>query len=497
MALNRGALVVLAALALAPRVAGQDGEPPWNVLFVTIDDLRPALGCYGDARARTPSLDALAARGVLFERAYVQIALCTPSRASVLTGRRPDTTGVLDLETHFRVRLPDVVTLPQLFREAGWLAAAVGKVHHADERDPPSWSVEHWEPFPGTRGVWHLEENVRRRERLLELARSRDPDVEAYRIKGPPLEVSDAPESEYPDARVCERALELLRELRDEPFFLAVGFYKPHLPFNVPRRWWDLYEDVELDAAARGFAPDGSIPELALLNPGELNQFDGAPARGRQVPDELARDLVRGYYACTSFVDAQVGRLIAELDALGLAGRTLVVVWGDHGFHLGEQGLWGKFTNFEVATRAPLIVVAPGRGRAGARCDALVELVDLYPTLAELAGLALPDGLEGTSFAPLFERPDLAWKDAAFSQFLRGPAHGSAMGRSVRTGSWRYTEWRAPDGELLASELYDETADPRERVNVVADPERAEIVAAHAERLAAGWRAARPAVDGR
>ncbi len=482
-------LAALAGLLLggAGCAPARDGAERPNVLFLIVDDLRPELGCYGRPAA-TPRIDALAAEGVRFDRAYCQVALCQPSRASVLLGRRPATTGVWGFGQGLRDRVGDAPTLPQLFREAGYATAAVGKVEHEPPFDAASWSVPPWTP-EGGQHFWALPASraVAAAERARIEASGRA--VRGTQALGPPTEAADLPDDAYPDGQVAGRALELLRELRDEPFFLAVGFYKPHLPFVAPRRYWDLHDPaaVEVEYAP----PRAPVPAVATRTAGEVGAYAGVTVRrGERLPPDLERHLAHGYRACASFVDAQVGRVLDELERLGLAERTVVVLWGDHGYHLGEHGLWTKFTNFEVAARAPLVVRAPG-GARGATSDALVELVDLFPTLADLAGLDASADLEGASFAPLLAEPGRPWKRAAFTEFRRGDG---TLGRSVRTARHRLTTWTTPDGTEVGLELYDHATDPAELENLATDPAHATTVTDLRATLAAGWRGAVPPV---
>ncbi len=482
-----GAVLTLAfALACAPDPVPDSAPGPArpNVLFLCIDDLRPELGCY-DRPAVTPSIDRLAEEGVVFERAYCQVALCKPSRVSVLLGRRPATTGVWGFGQELRDRVGSAATLPQLFREAGYFTAAVGKIEHEPPFDAASWSVPVWQPDGGQQ-FWALPASRRvvAEERARIEATGRQ--VRATQALGPAVEAADAPDDAYPDGQVAARAVELLREHRAEPFFLAVGFYKPHLPFVAPRRYWDLHDREEADVEFR--AARAPVPEIAVRTAGEIGAYAGiALRRGERLPSALERELVHGYRACASFVDAQVGRVLDELESLGLADDTIVVLWGDHGYHLGEHGLWTKFTNFEVAARAPLIVRSPGV--ASARTSALVELVDLFPTLAELAGLDAPSGLEGQSLAPLLADPRTSWKRAAFTEFRRGDG---SLGRSARTQRHRLTVWTTPDGRELGAELYDHAQDPHEVRNLAAEAASAELLAELRALLDAGWRAAGP-----
>ncbi len=510
MGRSSGWIAALLAAAALPALCGSAASPshaaeagPYNVLFIAIDDLRPEAGCYGNAVIHTPAIDALAARGTTFNRAYCQQAVCSPSRISLLTGRRPDTTKVYDLQTHFRAHLPDVVTLPQYFKQHGYHAQGLSKIYHGGLDDPASWSVRHWAPGgPGYGKPETLAALAKETQRLraehgepATQVLQRDPATglvlrvspPRYRARGPAWEDPEVADNALPDGKTADRAVELLRELKDQRFFLAVGFLKPHLPFVAPKKYFDLYQRSQLKLAANPFPPK-DVPDLALTNWGELRNYDGIPKQG-PLPDEMALDLIHGYYAATSYVDAQIGRILAELDRLGLREKTVIVLWGDHGWQLGEHGLWCKHTNFEVACRSPLIFSAPGQKRPGAKTDALAEFVDIYPTLCELCALPVPEGLEGTSLVPVMQEPDRPWKKAAFSQYPRS----RVMGYSMRTDRYRYTEWlpRA-GGPPVARELYDHQTDPAENVNLAERPEHAGLVAELSRQLRAGWKAARP-----
>lgn len=467
--------------------SAQDGRP-LNVLFIAVDDLRPTIGCYGAPVIRTPHIDRLAARGTVFTRAYCQQAVCSPSRTSLLTGLRPDTTRVYDLETHFRDTIPDVVTLPQQFMAAGYHAQALGKIYHGGLNDEKSWTAPHWTP---RRPGYLLPETQELVRRLVEEARAQGVDVSdaRRRPRGPAWEDPDVPDNALADGATCDRALELLGELQQQAFFLAVGFLKPHLPFVAPKRYWDLYDPNDIELADNPFAPQDA-PQYALSNWGELRNYHGMPGQG-PVTDDQARRLIHGYYACTSYVDAQVGRLLDELQRLGLLERTVVILWGDHGWHLGDHGLWCKHTNYENSVWSPLIISVPGQRPAP--CDALVEFVDIYPALCDICGVPLPEGLEGSSFKPLLDDAARPWKAAAFSQYPRNiRGQGRAMGYSMRTDRYRFTEWRALNTDFREYELYDHTVDPKENVNVAGRPENAALVAQLIEQLHADWKGALP-----
>ncbi len=416
-----------------------------NVLFIAVDDLRPELGCYGDPLVKSPNIDRLAASGMLFERAYCQQAVCSPSRTSLLTGLRPDSTHVYNLTTHFRTTVPDVVTLPQYFKNQGYETAWWGKLYHANLLDPPSWTrqgdqVEH------ARG-YALPESK-------EIAQQN-------KGRGPAYERADLPDNAYPDGKIAERAIETLREIKDKPFFLAVGFFKPHLPFTAPKKYWDLYQPSDFKLPTRQTPPDHA-PALASTNWGELRNYVGIPKDG-PLPEAEARRLIHGYHASVSYTDAQIGKVLDELKRLGLEKNTIVVLWGDHGWKLGDYGQWCKHTNFEIDTRVPLIVRVPGAETAGQKTEALVELVDIYPFLCDAAGLPQPAHLQGTSFAPLLDQPTQSWNETALSQFPRG---GGVMGYSLRTDRYRFTKWQKSDGTVVATELYDLKKDPDATVNV-------------------------------
>jgi len=433
---------LLAGLAASAATAA----PRYNVLLIAVDDLRPDLGCYGNPLVRSPNMDRLARRGVRFERAYCQYPLCNPSRTSLLTGRYPTTVRVLDNNRYFRDDFPDLLTLPQLFRQNGYVAARTGKIFHGVIDDAPSWD-EGGEPV--------LRRQAPSPEERARQARNSD------RWEALPGEGED-----QPDHRTAGRALELLEKYKDRPFFLGVGFVKPHSPLVAPKKYFDLYDPAGMplpeDFAPRPTLPPG-VPAAALP------ERNGDLFIGRDATPEAAREMIRAYYACVSFMDAQLGRVLDKLDSLGLAERTIIVLFGDHGYHLGEKGKWSKHNSlYEVAVRVPLILVAPGMARAGAVCPRTVELVDLYPTLAELCNLKPPSGLEGQSLAPLLRDPRELWDHPAYTVTLRG----KIFGRTVRTERYRYTEW---DPEGAQAELYDHRHDPLERRNLADAPSHASV----------------------
>ncbi|MBN1912441.1 MAG: sulfatase [Pirellulales bacterium] len=482
----------------------------YNVLFIAIDDLRPELGCYGASHMKTPNIDRLASQGTLFGRAYCQQAVCNPSRASLLTGLRPDTTKIYNLSTHFRANLPDVVTLPQHFKNHGYFTQGLCKIYHGGLDDPQSWSVPHWGPRANTYFSKKIRNQIRKTRRELEakgistVKRPLKVDPKTGTIlqrstrrpvHGPSWEAPDVPDNTFHDGQTADRAIELLGQFKkqDKPFFLAVGFIRPHLPFVSPKRYFDLYPPESITLADNPNPPD-NVPELAMSGSKELRDYADIPEKG-PIPEETMRKVVRAYRASASYTDAQVGRVMAELEKQGLRDNTVVVLWGDHGWHLGEHAIWGKMTNFEIATRVPMIISVPGQTKPGARTEALSEFVDIYPTLCDLCGLPVPESLEGTSLVPVMNQPDRPWKKATFSQYPRAGGH---MGYTMRTDRYRYTEWRKLKGKnkgVVARELYDYQTDPQGNTNIAGDPKNAQLVADLSRQLAKGWKGALPKTE--
>jgi iduronate 2-sulfatase len=435
-----------------------------NVLFIAVDDMRVELGCYGHQQVISPNIDGLASRGTLFERAYCQQAVCNPSRASLLTGLRPQTLGIWDLPTHFRQVRPDVVTLPQLFKDNGYFAQDVGKIFHnwrqdVYQGDPVSWSVpaEMHYASHGTDAP-QVEEPI-------------PPDL----VNVPRCEMRDVPDDAYFDGRVAKRAVEVLRERKQAgtPFFLAVGFWKPHAQFNAPKQYWDMYDPATIQPPAYP-DPPRNVPSLALHDSREILRGFTARPNGRPTAEEVLV-LRRGYLAAISYVDAQIGVVLDELDRLDLQSNTIIVFWSDHGFHLGEHGLWAKTSNFELDAHVPMIISLPGQTQPQ-RSNAVVELIDIYPTLTDLCGLSASKELEGESLKPILEDPETKTKGGAWTWHPRPayPAEGDqpqAMGYSLRTARFRFTQWRdMASEEVLAQELYDHRVDPHETNNLVDDP---------------------------
>jgi sialidase-1 len=445
-----------------------------NVLFIAVDDLRPELACYGATHIHSPNIDALAATGRLFLRAYCQQAVCNPSRTSLMTGMRPDSIGVTGNHLHFRSRHPDVVTLPQHFKTHGYHAAAIGKLYHGvfpdgasvtkwdTMGDPQSWSVPAIRFGPR---YYYTEKGIAAAKLAYQqIYTPKNAGVQDWTQKllfGPATEAPDVPDSTLYDGQVADAAVAALGQLKHKsnPFFLAVGFIKPHSPYIAPQKYFNIYKHVTLPARSN-FPIDA--PAFAGHHSGELRRYTDQPKSGT-IPDEMQRRVRQAYFACVSYIDAQIGRVLAELDRCELSDNTIVILYGDHGYHLGEQGMWGKTTNFELDTRVPLIVRVPDMKDAGKSSMSLVELVDLYPTLSELADLPVGEHLEGQSFAPILDAPEAVSKSAAFSQFPRGDG---MMGYSVRTEMHRLTQWVSRQtGEVRATELYDYADGPVESEN--------------------------------
>ena len=461
-------MITLAWMALAS-VNSVDAEQP-NVLLIAVDDLRVELGCYGSAHVKSPNIDRLASQGTLFEKAYCQQTVCNPSRASMLTGLSPDTLRVWDLPTHFRTITPDAVTLPQLFKSSGYHAQCVGKIFH-------NWRQDEWK---GDEISWSVPSVLHYNNHGLDKPQVEGPLPPNLASGTGGTECRDVPDSAYFDGRVAETAVGTLREISgvDKPFFLAVGFWKPHTPFNAPKKYWDLY-DRNTIPIPKHVTPPTDVPEIALTSKRYLGGADS---------DEL-REMHHGHLAAISYLDAQIGRVLDELDALNLRQNTIIVFLSDHGLHLGEHGLTAKTTAFELDAHVPLIIAAP-QLKPSQKTDALVELLDIYPTLAELCGLAAPADLEGVSLKPVLIDPNDHVRSIALTQTPR-PNYPDGklpeiMGYSIRTELYRYTEWRDfQTGEVQAKELYDHHSDPQETTNLAGHASHKTIVAALAGYLAA------------
>ncbi len=438
--------------------------PPTNVLFIMADDFRPEVSTYGSP-ALTPNLARLAAKSLQFERMYAQQAVCNPSRSSLLTGRRPDSLRIWNNSTHFRERNPDTPTIPLWFKQHGYTSRCVGKIFHnwhtKEKGDPVSWSSPEFLHY-ANHGDDHPENPPA----------SAAPMLAPYRYgNGPLCEALEVPDEAYYDGKVAHEAVRVLKEVQDHPFFLAVGFWKPHAPFNAPKKYWDLYSRDQF-RTYNGSRPEGA-PDVAFHRSTEiLGQTGNAPT-----PDQAA-EMRHGYFANISFLDAQIGKVLDALDASGVADRTVIVFFADHGYHIGEHSLWGKTSNFEYDTQVPFFLSPRGGLTAPMKTRSPSELVDVFPTVVAASGLPLPPGMEGVNLLPLISDPADPLKPAAYSQHPR-PAYydrepsktPSAMGVSVRTASVRYTEWRdTTTGQPSARELYATESDPGETRNRFGDP---------------------------
>ncbi len=483
-----GLLAVLLLAPVAETVAAEKLPQRLNVLFIAADDMRPQLGCYGDRVVKSPNIDRLAGRGMVFNRAFCQQALCSPSRISLLSGRHPWTTNIYRIGPPLRSTMPDIVTLPQLFKNHGWFTRSLGKIYHIGIDDPDSWSVPSWvsrTPRYGQEGS----AKVRAAAAKLRAQGIEDPDrgPQMPFYAGPAFESPDCEDVDLTDGDMTREAIKALRGLAekpDQPFFLAIGFVNPHVPWVAPKKYHDLYDPADIKIPDNRYPPRDA-PSYAATSGADFYWYGNVP-RDRKISDEFGRRCLHGYLAAISYVDACTGRVLDELDRLGLSENTIVVFWGDHGYYMGEHNWWGgKHNNYEGATHAPLIMAVPRMKTAGKKTSVIVEFVDIYPTLAELAGLPLPDGLEGTSLVPLLNAPDTPWSKTAISEYPKGGRQGTA----IRTDRYRYVEWRDKSGKLVDRELYDHETDPQENQNVAGKPENGVVI----ERLAAELEASRAA----
>ena len=439
-----------------------------NILFIAVDDLRPQLGCYGHNQMISPNIDQLASSGTIFNRTYCQVPVCGASRASLLTSVRPTKNRFVDYKTMADEDLPGVLSLPKYLKEKGYYTISNGKVFHHQYDCEDSWSEKPWRPTGDWVGRGYLEKNnqaIARKEK---------------NGTGPAFENINVSDEEYPDGKLTEKAIKDIRRLKNmrKPFFLAVGYLKPHLPFNAPAKYWNYYKRGNIDLADNPFRPKGA-PDAALHNWGELRQYYDIPKKG-PLSDDMARTLVHGYYACVSYTDSMIGSLLMELDRLELRDNTIIILWGDHGWNLREHGLWCKHCNFETSLHSPLIISTPWHQR-GQKTDALTEFVDIYPTICELCGLSIPVNLEGKSMVPLLENPRRQWKKAVFSRYKDGD--------SIKTDRYRYTEWSNSEGKIYARMLYDHKKDPFENVNISELPENQELVDKLSKMLSNSWKA--------
>ena len=448
-------------------------EKPKNILMILVDDLKPTLGCYGDNVAVSPNIDRLAARGTTFNTAYCNQAVSVASRYNLMTGARSTTSGLYDFGRQMRDVYPDAVTLPQFFMKAGYHAEAIGKVYHVghgNTNDEASWSIPHQYDklieyiLPESTG-----RRLTREEGLFENTRLYFPETEIGKLpRGSAWESPDVVDEAYADGRVARKAIDRLRELKkkpDQPFFMAVGFVRPHLPFSAPKKYWDMYDPDKLPMPQ--YQKDAEdAPKPATKRGGEIDQFKQIPAGQYVFADSLTRKLIHGYYASMSYMDAQVGRLLDELERLDMLDNTIIIFWGDHGWHLGDHGYWTKHTNYEQANRIPLIMIAQGVSTPGTSSGQPIETVDIYPTLTELAGLGepvAPQPIDGMSMVPILKDPRKRIRDHAYHAFPRG----KYIGRAIRTERYRMVEWKnRENSDDVLYEVYDYKNDPLETKNI-------------------------------
>lgn len=464
MRFSKGLWILLFCTSWSPLMAENQQRP--NVLLILVDDLKPTFGAYGDTWVHSPNLDRLAASGMRFDMAFCNQAVCAPSRNNLLVGSRSTSLGVYSLGYHFRRAVPDAVTLPQYFMQHGYHTAGVGKVFHIGHgniNDKHSWSVA----FHPEKVIDYVlpdsTDGLTREEALFSNQSGKG------LARGAAWENADVEDAAYSDGRIAAEGIKRLREYHTsgQAFFLALGFTKPHLPFCAPKKYWDLYEREKMPLAEYRKPPAGS-PSYAGKTLGEINQYKPVP-QSPPIPDDLQRTLIHGYFAALSYMDAQLGRILDELHDLQLDKNTIVILWGDHGYHFGDHGAWTKHTNYEQANRIPILLTAPGVTKPGSSSRALVETVDLYPTICELAGLPRPVGpqpMDGMSLVPILKEQVATVKDHAYHCFPRG----NRLGRAIRTDRYRLVQWKDLDSrEEPDYELFDYVSDPLETKNLAGE----------------------------
>lgn len=520
----------------APIVKPSAEKP--NILFIGIDDLRPELGCYGSPVAITPNMDKLASDGLLFNRAYCQQAICGPSRASLMTGMRPDSSGVTHNYLEFRDLQPNVVTMAEHFKDNGYETVYLGKIFHGKKVDAEySWSrkpVEDTIATPKAKGFVLQKNRDIQAKAKKEMFAKYGEQAKYGLASGPAYECAESPDEAHYDGRNTQLAILTLQDMlkkNEKPFFLALGFKKPHLNWVCPKKYWDLYDGIDIPLAENVHAPENGAA-MGLHPSFELRVRQGIPKDGKPFDPELSKNLKHAYLACVSYVDAQIGKMIAALEEAGVRDNTIIIVWADHGWHLGDMGVWGKATNYEIATRVPLMIWTPDmpKGSRGKTTDALVELIDMYPSLCDLAGLDIPAHVEGTSFKPLLNDPSKPWKKAVFSQFptpalrewgsiaLRPGMRETyfkplietmesriqkqlpdawnreffeedVTGYAMRTDRYRFIVWKDvknKSSKPLFVELYDHKTDPLETKNIA--NQNPELVVTLMAQFDAGWK---------
>ncbi|WP_203257113.1 sulfatase [Hyunsoonleella ulvae] len=433
---------------------------PKNILFIAVDDLRPELNFYGANHIQSPNLDKLASESLVFNRAYCNVPVCGASRASLLTGIRPTRHRFLDARTEKDVDAPDTVSLPMLLKQNGYATISNGKIYHSGKDDNNAWDSR-WFPEGNVRD-YQLSESIKQAI------------TTSY---GPPFENIAAEDDAYFDGKIAKKGIEDLQKLKEgnQPFFLALGFMKPHLPFNAPKKYWDLYDRSTIELPESYIQPK-STPKEAFHKFGELRKYHNIPKKG-DVPEAMAKELIHGYYACVSYVDAQIGLVLNELKRLELEEDTIVILWGDHGWNLGDHKLWCKHVTFETALRTPLIIKVPGK-TSGQKTNAIAEYIDVYPSLAELVGLDSPENVEGQSFVPVINglMPKKDWAVSKFKDMV-----------TLIKGDLFYTEWVKDDGIAYARMLFDHKTDPLELDNLAEKPEYQDTVNQLAVELREKW----------
>jgi len=489
----------------------------YNILFVSIDDLGPNLGVYDNPHIVSPNIDAFAKQGMTFRNTYCQAAVCAPSRASLMSGLRPDSTRVWHLGDKFRELHPSLVMMPKHFNKNGYHSVCIGKIFHNYMPDSMSWDEPDLRPIQFNRPEWrgrdgetfYVNEETQKNQKIRrDFLVTKRPNYYADGWNnGPAWEMEDVHDSLYYDGAQTELAKRTLSRLSkgNKPFFLALGYFRPHLPFAVPKKYWDLYDKDSIPLASNPFIPENS-PVMSMNSMYELRGYNGFknlkhPAQN-SMSEDTARILKQGYYASVSYIDAQFAKVLQHLKDLDLYDNTIIVVWGDHGWKLGEHNGWCKQTNYNIDIHVPLIVYSPNQSNPGNQTYGITELIDIFPSLCEMTGVKAPKYLQGTSFVPLIENPEREWKKAAFSQFHRRPKvtpdGKTYMGYSLKTLDYHYVEWYYWDhenkkkGDFVTSELYINKSDPDENKNVAKEDKYAKLVLLLSEQLKAGWKEAQP-----
>tara|TARA_B100001093_G_scaffold476843_1_gene503605 strand:+ start:773 stop:2389 length:1617 start_codon:yes stop_codon:yes gene_type:complete len=513
-------LLLLSFTTIVTLTSAQNEIVKPNIIFISIDDLRPSIGVYGDSIVVSPNIDKLAFEGMTFRQNFCQVAVCAPSRASLMTGLRPDSTRVWHLGDKFRKINPNTVTMPQYFSKHGYHTINLGKIFHNYMPDSTSWDEPDLRPSRYLKPDWlnrdgetfYISEAVNRsqvikRDSLLKLKATRYAD--GWNT-GPAWEAADVHDTMYYDGAQIELAKKALIRLakKDQPFFMGLGFFRPHLPFAVPKKYWDLYDPDKIPTASNPNLPENT-PNFTMNSMYELRGYDGFkhighPQSNYQINADTAQILKHGYYASVSYVDALLGDLFDHMKEIGIYDNTIIILWGDHGWKLGDHSSWGKMTNYNIDLQVPMIIRYPNQINRGAQTFEITELIDMFPSLCEIAGIKVPDYIQGTSFVPLIEDPKREWKDAAFSQFHRRPkvsADGKRyMGYSINTKRYHYIEWYTWDPDkgvrcyFVNSELYDRLKDPHETINIVNDPTLIYIIEELSIKLSDGWEKSQPLI---